>query len=102
MKKSSKILSFILVFSFLLGAVPLGAIMPLAANSDVSADLILKENKEMRLWYDEPAPDDDNRTWDHNKAKNSSPPYLKNSILLPQSVVFNIFPNRRKQSSPPK
>ena len=43
MKKSSKILSFILVFSFLLGAVPLGAIMPLAANSDVSADLILKE-----------------------------------------------------------
>ena len=71
MKKSSKILSFILVFSFLLGAVPLGAIMPLAANSDVSADLILKENKEMRLWYDEPAPDDDNRTWDHNKAKNS-------------------------------
>ena len=25
----------------------------------------------MRLWYDEPAPDDDNRTWDHNQAKNT-------------------------------
>ena len=71
MKKRSKAISLLLILSFLIGALPLGAIVPLAAGSDESADLILKENKEMRLWYDEPAPDDDGRTWDHNKAKNS-------------------------------
>ena len=71
MKKRSKAISRLLILSFLVGALPLGAIVPLAAGNDASADLILKENKEMRLWYDEPAADDDGRTWDHNKAKNS-------------------------------
>jgi hypothetical protein len=71
MKKKNKVLSLALILSFLIGLFPLGAIVPLAAGSDVSTDLILRENKEMRLWYDEPASDDDNRTWDHNKAKNS-------------------------------
>ena len=71
MKKRLRALSSVLVMSLVVGLLPLGAIAPLAAGSDVSADLILKENKEMRLWYDEPAADDDGRTWDHNKAKNS-------------------------------
>ena len=71
MKKRTKALSLLLILSFMLGALPLGAITPLAAGSDVSTNLILKENKEMRLWYDEPASDDDNRVWTHTQAKNS-------------------------------
>ena len=71
MKKRYKALSLALILALLIGVHPTWAITPLAIGSDVSTDLILKENKEMRLWYNEPAPDDDGRTWDHNKAKNS-------------------------------
>lgn len=69
MKKGMRLLSLILVVTMLVGVIPLTAVIPSA--SEASTDLILKENKEMRLWYNEPAPDDDNRMWTHNNTEYS-------------------------------
>ena len=71
MKKRLRLLSLALVVALLVGTLPLMAIFPSAAGAGVSADAILKENKEMRLWYNEPAPDDDNRMWTHNNTEYS-------------------------------
>ena len=67
MKKRLRLLSLALIVALLLGALPLTA-LPCFAGSGAYADAILKENKEMRLWYNEPAPDDDERMWTHNNA----------------------------------
>ena len=69
MKKRLRLLSLALVVALLVGTLPLVAIFPSASGA--SADAILKENKEMRLWYNEPAPDDDNRMWTHNNTEYS-------------------------------
>lgn len=70
MKKGLRLLSFVLVLALCFGILPLTAITPVAAAA-VNTDAIGKENKEMRLWYDEPAPDDDGRAWKYSGGRNS-------------------------------
>lgn len=55
-----------------------GSVLPLSAASaptaagGVTPTIVNSEQKELRLWYDEPAPDDDNREWKHVDSKNSA------------------------------
>ncbi len=71
MKKRIRLLSLVLVLAMLFGMLPLYAVIPSAAGALTGAEAISKENKEMRLWYDEPAPDDDGRAWKYSGARNS-------------------------------
>lgn len=72
MKKMTRALSFALVLSLLVGILPFYTFLPTTASAEeYDANLISKENKEMRLWYNSPAPDDDNRMWTHNNTEYS-------------------------------
>lgn len=101
MKKGLRFLSFVLVFTLFVGMLPFTAIVPSATDKEVDTSLISKENKEMRLWYNSPAPDDDNREWDHNQAKNTG--WETESLNIGNSYfgakVFGITERERIQIS---
>ncbi|MBQ9084859.1 MAG: glycoside hydrolase family 95 protein [Clostridia bacterium] len=69
MSKKTRLLSLFLALCLIFGAI---VVIPTAATEAVdTSGLIKKENKELRLWYDKPAPDDDNRGWKYSSSRNS-------------------------------
>ena len=65
MKKGARIVSLALVVVMLLSAVLAVTVFSADDEPRQIADLAMKE---LKLWYDEPAPDDDNRGWRYDDA----------------------------------
>ena len=65
MKKGARIVSLALVVVMLLSAVLAVTVFSADDEPRRVADLAMKE---LKLWYDEPAPDDDNRGWRYDDA----------------------------------
>lgn len=68
MKKHSKIFGFSLVLTLIVSILCASFTIFSSAEGRSVADLV---QKELKLWYDEPAPDDDNRETTYNNTKYS-------------------------------
>ena len=65
--KIKRIIASSLCAALVLSAIPISGVVSAQANTTINV-----EQKELRLWYSEPAPDDDNREWRCQDSRNTA------------------------------